>query len=196
MSIRGFTCAGCELGQRILISATPLLFASKSAQLSLQKNPLLKSVYEIQNTLALDQARARAYESNPTTRDLHEAFLAFCRSRPWLSIAWLGEAKLAQIVLNKADVPDNGAKIVEVGPHFKIAVFRVGDRVAAIDNRCPHAGAELGLGIFDGTTVRCPLHGFRVDVWKGQGTAGKPHRTYLVAAVGTEIHVTVPDEAE
>jgi nitrite reductase/ring-hydroxylating ferredoxin subunit len=104
-----------------------------------------------------------------------------------------GEAVLAEIILNKADVPDNGAKIVEAGDRLKVAVFRVGDRVAAIDNRCPHAGAELGLGDFDGTTVKCPLHGFRVDVWKGAGTAGKPHKTFPVAMVGDEIRVTVPD---
>ena len=106
-----------------------------------------------------------------------------------------GEAKLVQIVLKKADVPDNGAKIVQVGVTSKVAIFRVGDRFAAIDNRCPHAGADLGLGTFDGTTVKCPLHGFRIDVWKGVGTAGKPHATYPVEIVGEDIQVSVPDEA-
>ena len=98
-------------------------------------------------------------------------------------------------MLSRLDVPDKGAKIVEAGAHLKIAVFRVGDRVAAINNRCPHAGGALGLGEFDGVLVKCPMHGFRVDVWKGMGNAGKPVQTFPVVMVGDEIRLTVPDQA-
>ena len=97
------------------------------------------------------------------------------------------------LTLQKSEVPDGGAKIVEVAERLKIAIFRVGDRVAAINNRCPHAGASLGEGPFDGTLVKCPLHGFRVDVWKGKGNAGVPVKTYPVEIVGDEIRLTIPD---
>jgi nitrite reductase/ring-hydroxylating ferredoxin subunit len=96
-------------------------------------------------------------------------------------------------VINRTDVPDKGAKIVDAGPRLKIAVFRVGDRVAAINNRCPHAGGALGMGEFDGVLVKCPMHGFRVDVWKGIGTAGKPVEIFPVVLVGDEIRLTVPE---
>jgi nitrite reductase/ring-hydroxylating ferredoxin subunit len=97
-----------------------------------------------------------------------------------------------EIVLDAAEVPDGGAKIVPVHDRLKIAVFRVGDRVAAINNRCPHAGASLGDGQFDGTTVKCPLHGFRVDVWKGVGNAGKRVDTFVATMLNGKIHISVP----
>ncbi len=56
-----------------------------------------------------------------------------------------------------------------------------------------NSGASLGEGPFDGTLVKCPLHGFRVDVWKGKGNAGKPVQTFPVEIVGDHIHLTVPD---
>lgn len=98
--------------------------------------------------------------------------------------------------VKKAEIPDGGAKIVQVGERLKIAIFRVGDRCAAINNRCPHAGASLGEGPFDGTLVKCPLHGFRVDVWKGKGNAGKPVQTFPVEVAGDEIRLTIPDDGQ
>ena len=80
---------------------------------------------------------------------------------------------------------------------LKIAIFRVGDRFAAIDNRCPHAGFDLwgpDGGEFNGTTVRCAWHGFRVDVWCGRGHDGTPHRTFPVTLVGDEVHMVIPDD--
>ena len=44
----------------------------------------------------------------------------------------------------------------------EIAVFNLGDRFAAIENRCPHSGGPLCDGIVSGTTVICPLHGWKV----------------------------------
>ena len=96
------------------------------------------------------------------------------------------------INLQLSDIPDNGAKIVEVDDHLKVAVFRVGDRCAAINNRCPHAGGALGEGEFDGTEVQCPLHGFRVDVWKGVGNAGKPVQKFDIAVDGDAVELKVP----
>jgi nitrite reductase/ring-hydroxylating ferredoxin subunit len=104
---------------------------------------------------------------------------------------------LPRITLKKSDIPDNGATVVKVNNWLKVAIFRVGDRLAAIDNRCPHAGADLWDGedsVFNGVTVRCPWHGYRVDVWKGQGLDGAPHPTFPVALDGDEVQLTVPDE--
>lgn len=100
---------------------------------------------------------------------------------------------MPELRLALADVPDGGARIVQADERLRIAVFRVGERVAAINNRCPHAGASLGDGPFDGTIVKCPLHGFRVDVWRGLGSANKPVKTYPVSVAGGEICITVPD---
>jgi nitrite reductase/ring-hydroxylating ferredoxin subunit len=96
-----------------------------------------------------------------------------------------------EIVLDASEVPDGGAKVVAVHDRLKIAIFRVGDRVAAIDNRCPHAGGSLGEGAFDGTIVKCPLHGFRVDVWRGVGNAGKRVQVFPASIVDGNIRVVL-----
>ncbi len=90
-------------------------------------------------------------------------------------------------------IPERGCKIVAVRDGLRIAVFRVGSRIAVINNRCPHAGGSLGEGPFDGTTVNCPLHGFRVDVWKGIGNAGKPVQRFPVSISGNEAVIEIPD---
>jgi nitrite reductase/ring-hydroxylating ferredoxin subunit len=94
-----------------------------------------------------------------------------------------------------ADIPESGCKIIPVHDKLRVAIFRVGTRVAAINNRCPHAGGSLGEGVFDGTTVNCPRHGFRVDVWKGIGNARKPVQHFRVSIHGDEAAIDVPDLA-
>lgn len=100
---------------------------------------------------------------------------------------------MSTITIKKSDIPDGAAHIVQAGERLKVALFRVGDRIAAINNRCPHAGAALGEGDFDGTTVKCPLHGFRVNVWRGIGNAGKPVQTFPVEIDGEQVILTIPD---
>lgn len=101
----------------------------------------------------------------------------------------------SEVFVDLADVPDGGAKIVPVHEFLKVAVFRVGDRVAAINNRCPHAGGSLGEGAFDGTTVKCPLHAFRVNVWTGVGNAGKRVQTFPASVVGDRICIAHRNDA-
>lgn len=100
---------------------------------------------------------------------------------------------MTMIRMKLEDIPDRGCRVVEVRDGLRIAVFRVDSRVAAINNRCPHAGGSLGEGPFNGTTVNCPLHGFRVDVWRGIGNAGKPVQRFPVAISGDEVAIEVPD---
>ncbi len=49
-----------------------------------------------------------------------------------------------------------------------LAVFNLGDRFLAVDNRCPHGGGPLADGIVSGSTVTCPLHNWRIDLENGQ----------------------------
>ena len=50
----------------------------------------------------------------------------------------------------------------------ELAIFRLHDRVYAVDNQCPHSGGPLCDGITSGTTVVCPLHGWRVSLESGE----------------------------
>ena len=44
----------------------------------------------------------------------------------------------------------------------ELAVFNLGDRFLAVENRCPHRGGPLSDGIVSGRQVVCPLHAWRV----------------------------------
>lgn len=94
------------------------------------------------------------------------------------------------LTLPLADIPDGGATIVDVRKGLRIALFRVGERVAAINNRCPHSSASLGDGDFDGATVRCPLHEYRFNVWNGAGY--KTLKTYRTEVVDGQVRLHVP----
>ena len=67
-----------------------------------------------------------------------------------------------------ADLPDGRGVVVEVEGE-RIALFRSGDTVHAVGDRCSHADASLAEGdLFDGE-VECPRHGSPFDL-----TTGKP----------------------
>ena len=53
-----------------------------------------------------------------------------------------------------------------------IAIFRTaGDRVFALNDRCPHKGGPLSQGIVFGESVACPLHNWCIDLESGAAAA-------------------------
>lgn len=76
-----------------------------------------------------------------------------------------------------------------------IAVFRVADNYFAIDNMCPHMGAELSGGLVEDGIVTCPWHYWRFRLADG-AWADNPRvkiGSYPVHIVGEEIQVEIPD---
>lgn len=74
----------------------------------------------------------------------------------------------------------------------KLALFRFGDHVYAMDNRCNHEDASLCGGILEGATIECPLHFSRFDVRTGaliDGPATQPQHTYPVEVHGQSVFV-------
>jgi nitrite reductase (NADH) small subunit len=65
------------------------------------------------------------------------------------------------------NIPVREGRSVRIGRE-EIAVFNLGDRFAAIENRCPHSGGPLCDGIVSGATVVCPLHGWKVCLDTGE----------------------------
>ena len=49
----------------------------------------------------------------------------------------------------------------------EIAIFNLGDRFLAVDNRCPHQGGPLCDGIVAGGAIVCPLHAWKVNLETG-----------------------------
>jgi 3-phenylpropionate/trans-cinnamate dioxygenase ferredoxin subunit len=66
-----------------------------------------------------------------------------------------------------------------------VAVFRLGDDLYAIGDRCTHAEASLAEGeVFD-TEVECPRHGSSFDLTTGQ--PGALPATRPVPVYGVEV---------
>jgi len=90
---------------------------------------------------------------------------------------------------------DRGVK-VEVGEH-RIAVFRVGDEVYAIGDRCSHAEASLAEGEVWDTMVECPRHGSEFDLETGKPgslPATLPVPTYEVTVEDGKVYLSVEDQ--
>lgn len=70
-----------------------------------------------------------------------------------------------------ANIPLREGRAVRLGER-EIAIFNLGDRFLAIENRCPHQGGPLADGIVCGTSVVCPLHAWKIDL--EDGTVQRP----------------------
>lgn len=80
----------------------------------------------------------------------------------------------------------------------EIALFNLGTRMLATDNRCPHQGGPLCDGIVTGASVVCPLHGWKVQLEAGtveRPAGGRCVRTYPVRVDAGVIVVGFPAAA-
>jgi nitrite reductase/ring-hydroxylating ferredoxin subunit len=65
-----------------------------------------------------------------------------------------------------AAVPEGAGVVINLGRH-RIALFKVGGRVFAVDNRCPHMGFPLDRGTLDDCILTCHWHHARFDLSTG-----------------------------
>jgi nitrite reductase (NADH) small subunit len=66
-------------------------------------------------------------------------------------------------VTNCSNIPLREGRSVRIGSR-EIAIFNLGDRFLAVENRCPHKGGPLSEGIVSGNVVVCPLHSWKIDL--------------------------------
>ena len=64
------------------------------------------------------------------------------------------------------NIPPRQGRSVRLGT-TEVAIFNVDGRFLTIHNQCPHKGGPLCDGIVSGTTVVCPLHGWRIELESG-----------------------------
>ena len=73
-------------------------------------------------------------------------------------------------ITSPENIPLREGRAVPVG-NREIAIFNLGRRFAAIENRCPHSGGPLCDGMVSGSeghfAVVCPLHGWRISLEDG-----------------------------
>lgn len=100
---------------------------------------------------------------------------------------WVAAAKAA-------DVAPESARVVRAGGR-ELALVRTAEGFFAIDNACPHSGGALGEGVVQGSTVTCPLHGWRFDCKSGRCLTEKrpPQARYPVRLEGDQVLIELPD---
>jgi nitrite reductase/ring-hydroxylating ferredoxin subunit len=76
---------------------------------------------------------------------------------------------------------------------LRLAVFKSGDDVVALSDRCPHAGGSLGQGWIEDGEVVCPLHHWRYRLADGRCTtmSGEGVHRFPVELRGNEFWVQV-----
>lgn len=93
------------------------------------------------------------------------------------------------------DLPLREGRIVIYG-NLEIAVFNLGDRVLAVDSRCPHKAGPLADGILSGTTIVCPLHAWKFSLESGEAanalSAGNCIKTFRTRIQGDIVLIEVP----
>ncbi|MDP2622417.1 MAG: non-heme iron oxygenase ferredoxin subunit [Actinomycetota bacterium] len=92
-----------------------------------------------------------------------------------------------------ADVPQGTGLLVEVAGH-RIALFRLGDDVYGIGDRCSHAEASLSEGELFDELVECPRHGSEFDITTGEPhtlPATRPVPVYKIIKEGDDLFVEV-----
>jgi len=98
-----------------------------------------------------------------------------------------------QSVAALGEIPDGGMK--QVSAHGDVVgLYRVGDRVWAVNDYCTHEETFLTEGEFEPEEmeVECPLHGSRFNVVDGSVRilpATKPVATYPVKVEGDMVLV-------
>lgn len=96
-----------------------------------------------------------------------------------------------QEVLDEASLPERSLEVVEVIGR-RIALAKLGGKVFAFDNTCPHLGGSLGRGTLKDGCVVCPLHHWAFDLASGKCMDGLPHEKVAVFETKVEngkIHV-------
>jgi nitrite reductase (NADH) small subunit len=86
----------------------------------------------------------------------------------------------------QADLPLREGRALMLGDR-DLALFNLGDRVLATDNRCPHEGGPLCDGIISGTTVVCPLHAWKINLESGSVVRPSAQAHHCVRTYRTKV---------
>ncbi|NUR55088.1 MAG: nitrite reductase small subunit NirD [Acidobacteria bacterium] len=101
-------------------------------------------------------------------------------------------------ITSSTNIPPREGRPVRLEDGREIAIFNLGDRFLAVDNRCPHSGGPLCDGIVTGASVVCPLHAWRINLQTG--AVDRPGgaacvQSYPVRVDEGVVLVEVPDRA-
>ena len=116
------------------------------------------------------------------------------------------EHKVGQV----SDIPEEGGLSIDIAGR-PIGVFKVGHKIYAIKNLCPHKRAPLARGTVEGTmlptpcageyrfgmegqVLKCPWHGWEFDIETGNclvGVSDSRVKTYPVSIREGDVYIDV-----
>jgi nitrite reductase (NADH) small subunit len=97
------------------------------------------------------------------------------------------------VAIAKFDELESGkGKIIEMNGK-EIALFKIENKIFAIDNECKHKGGPLGEGICNEGIVTCPWHQWRYDLKTGLCPENPQIKvqTYEVSVEGNDIKINI-----
>ena len=95
------------------------------------------------------------------------------------------------MVARLEEIPTHRGLHVRVG-EVDIGLYRVDDRVYAMEDTCPHAGFPLSKGELEGCVIICQAHGWPFDVRTGfdpENVDGFPIPCFAVSVEDGMVHV-------
>lgn len=102
-----------------------------------------------------------------------------------------------QTVCHVDELPVGTSRMFSVGGQL-VGIFNVDGEFLAISNKCPHAGASLAHGSFDGDVVSCRIHHWRFCLRTGAYLdADKPEfnaRTFKTKVVDDNVQICLRTE--
>lgn len=66
------------------------------------------------------------------------------------------------------EIEDNTWKVFNVPENYELLVGQRHGRYFAVDNACPHKGAPLSKGDFEGDNIRCHRHFYEYNLFTGK----------------------------
>jgi nitrite reductase (NADH) small subunit/3-phenylpropionate/trans-cinnamate dioxygenase ferredoxin subunit len=98
-------------------------------------------------------------------------------------------------VCRLSELKEGEGKNVVIGGKI-LAVFRIGEKVHAIDDACPHMGFSLAGGAVEDGIVTCPLHAWRFRLDDGTWLSSPRVKIgcYPVRIVGDQVQIETPQE--
>ena len=101
-------------------------------------------------------------------------------------------------ITSAASLPEDRGIRIEAG-QYRIALFRFGDEVHAIGDRCSHAEASLSEGETFDDEIECPRHGATFDLRTGKPLSLPATRSvpvYETKTEGGDLYLLLDDREE
>lgn len=98
-------------------------------------------------------------------------------------------------VAQLSEIPDGRGLCVRVRD-LDVGLFRVGDQIYAMENRCPHRDFPLSEGQLSGNVIVCSAHGWDFDVrtgFKPGDPDGWPIPCFAVRIEGEAVWIDLDD---